>query len=68
MTAQNGEGGIANIGSEVWYATSEVSSESHKKIVWIKFAGSESQNSQTITTTEQSRLEAAIFIRPVRDF
>ena len=63
------EGKIGNVGSEVWYATSELSETSgRKKIVWIKFAGSSSANSQTITTSDRSQLGAAVFIRPVRDF
>ncbi len=66
-------GGIANIGTEVWYATSETSetdetNENRKKIVWIKFAGSSCKDSQAISTTDRSQLAAAIFIRPVRDF
>lgn len=63
-------GGIANIGTEVWYATSETdeTNENRKKIVWIKFAGSSCKDSQAISTTDRSQLAAAIFIRPVRDF
>lgn len=62
--------GIANIGTEVWYATSETdeTNENRKKIVWIKFAGSSCKDSQAISTTDRSQLAAAIFIRPVRDF
>ncbi len=63
------EGKIGNVGSEVWYATSELSeTNGRKKIVWIKFAGSSSSSSQTITTSDRSQLGAAVFIRPVRDF
>ena len=63
------EGKIGNVGSEVWYATSELSeTNGRKKIVWIKFAGSNSRSSQTITTSDRSQLGAAVFIRPVRDF
>ena len=63
------EGKIGNVGSEVWYATSELNeTNGRKKIVWIKFAGSSSANSQTITTSDRSQLGAAVFIRPVRDF
>lgn len=63
------KGKIGNVGSEVWYATSELSeTNGRKKIVWIKFAGSNSRSSQTITTSDRSQLGAAVFIRPVRDF
>ena len=67
--AEWSEGQMGNVGSEVWYATSEWNKTSgRKKIVWIKFAGSDSRSSQTITTSDQSQLGAAVFIRPVRDF
>lgn len=66
--AEWSKGEIRNVGSEVWYATSELSPDGRKKIVWIKFAGSDSGSSQTITTSDRSQLGAAVFIRPVRDF
>ena len=70
--AEWSKGKMANVGSEVWYATSETAEDNggtaRKKIVWIKFAGSSCKDSQAISTTDKSQLGAAIFIRPVRDF
>lgn len=71
--ASGSSGTLMNIGTEVWYATSELSDKqtnegfSMKKMIWIKYAGQESQNSQTIQYTDRSRLNAAVFVRCVRD-
>ena len=70
--ATSSKGEIENVGTEVWYGTSEtagtVDGVPRKKMVWIKFAGFSAKWSQTIFTTDRSTLGAAIFIRPVRDF
>lgn len=71
--AETSEGKVRNIGTEVWYATSEANVEGRdeddqrKSIVWIKYAGSDSANSQTIAFSDLSRLGAAVYVRCVRD-
>ena len=71
--AETSEGKVRNIGTEVWYATSEANVEGRdeddqrKSIVWIKYAGSSSANSQTIAFSDLSRLGAAVYVRCVRD-
>lgn len=71
--AETSEGKVRNIGTEVWYATSEANVEGRdgddqrKSIVWIKYAGSNSANSQTIAFSDLSRLGAAVYVRCVRD-
>ena len=70
--AEDSEGELRNIGTEVWYATSELNEETSesdnpkKKMVWIKYAGTNSA-SQTIAVSDESTLGAAVFVRCVRD-
>lgn len=70
--AEDSEGELRNIGTEVWYATSELNEETSesdnpkKKMVWIKYAGTNSA-SQTIAVSDESALGAAVFVRCVRD-
>lgn len=71
--AETSQGAVNNIGTEVWYATSEANTENRseddqrKKIVWIKYAGSSTANSQAIAFSDLSRLGAAVYVRCVRD-
>lgn len=71
--AESSNGELRNIGTEVWYATSEANIEGRdendqrKNMIWIKYAGSSSHNSQAIVYSDLSRLGAAVFVRCVRD-
>ena len=71
--AESSKGQLLNIGTEVWYATSEANIEGRdendqrKNMIWIKYAGSSSKNSQAIVYSDLSRLGAAVFVRCVRD-
>lgn len=71
--AESSNGELRNIGTEVWYATSEANIEGRdendqrKNMVWIKYAGRSSKNSQAIVYSDLSRLGAAVFVRCVRD-
>ncbi len=71
--AESSKGQLLNIGTEVWYATSEaniegrVDNDQRKNMIWIKYAGRSSQNSQAIVYSDLSRLGAAVFVRCVRD-
>ena len=71
--AESSNGELRNIGTEVWYATSEANIEGRdendqrKNMIWIKYAGSSSKNSQAIVYSDLSRLGAAVFVRCVRD-
>lgn len=61
-------GKIANVGTETWYATNQMTSgnEQCKNIMWFKFAGSETA-SQSLILSEHSPLGDAVQIRCVRD-
>ena len=71
--AESSEGVLKNIGTEVWYATSETNmidgneNNQRKKIIWVKYAGSSSENSQAMFLSDLSRLGAAVHVRCVRD-
>lgn len=62
-------GTMRNIGTEAWYATSETTEddELRKKIVWIKYAGTNSMQNQTIIVSDMSFIGAAVHVRCVRD-
>lgn len=60
------EGKIANVGTETWYATNEMIDGNMKKIMWFKFAGTET-TSQSIILSDKSPLGDAVQIRCVRD-
>lgn len=59
-------GKIANVGTETWYATNEMTPEGKKAIMWFKFAGTET-SSQSIIFSKLSLLGDAVQIRCVRD-
>lgn len=67
--ATTSHGALNNIGTEVWYATSELNTETvdKKRMIWIKYAGTAARNSQTIAVNDQSYLGAAVYVRCVRD-
>lgn len=67
--ATTSKGALNNIGTEVWYATSELNTGTtdKKKMIWIKYAGTAARNSQTIAVNDQSYLGAAVYVRCVRD-
>lgn len=67
--ATTSHGALNNIGTEVWYATSELNTETvdKKRMIWIKYAGTAAKNSQTIAVNDQSYLGAAVYVRCVRD-
>lgn len=70
--AEDSDGKLKNIGTEVWYATSELGditnvNNQKKKMIWIKYAGYSAKNSQTIAVSDESALGAAVFVRCVRD-
>lgn len=59
-------GNIANVGTETWYATNETAEDNRKKIMWFKFAGSQTA-SQSIILSDKSPLGDAVQVRCVRD-
>lgn len=70
--AEDSQGTLRNIGTEVWYATSELGditnvNNQKKKMIWIKYAGYSAKNSQTIAVSDESALGAAVYVRCVRD-